>query len=713
MPNSTYRIESLSIEGFKAFTNQQTFHFKGRHAFLFGPNGLGKTSIVEAIRWCLFGLAARPGEIVRNQFYPGPCIVQMALTADDGQWTMQRRLRSSGTGTAPATVRDPNGSDRNVEDVFPQLSRIGPKEGTHVIYAAQQPSNRRPEANITDFSYVVYRYLGLEEVPRLSDVLLALDKAWESQEKEISDEVGELGEKFSERIRGVDENLSGITSNPPWGTGITPTAPDTRDKIDDMAREASALGAPLSDKKLEGLAPHDKLYEIDTAINSLLSGKLTDLKKKLHERRKLSQSAKSQLEDWQSAIDLMQEQSTSRDSMKDELNSVLNGSSIDDLQRQMQSAEADFESNQLKLDVVRSSLKYLQALGDEKPHNVCPACEGHIQRGELKSQLEGSESSSDTAQLAVFEQREQLWKRLSTAKPLYERIEEVDTDIARLKSDSTGILARAAQTFKLSLPPSGESLRKYVEEAYKDYENLTDVLEEQSNALKTWESRISNAGQEVRFHELRALKGRLRRLYDVRYEALHNSLKDLAGLRDIVDNIRNQLNSLLGQKLDSDLPPVAREMTDVYLRLTGNPTFNSISIQQGENADGSLTLGLRVSSSRGPGTWGVEQGVLNGQALNAIQLVPYFVFSRYQAEPLLDLLLLDDPTQAFDTSKINLLLTELADAASHATLFLATHEEERFLPVLKNFFDPNDVTAYKAVGIDEKGPHFEDVRISL
>ena len=71
--------------------------------------------------------------------------------------------------------------------------------------------------------------------------------------------------------------------------------------------------------------------------------------------------------------------------------------------------------------------------------------------------------------------------------------------------------------------------------------------------------------------------------------------------------------------------------------------FDSISIRQGENADGSMTLDLRVSSSRGPGTWGVEQGILNGQALNAIQLVPYFVFSRYQEGPLLDLLLLDEP----------------------------------------------------------------------
>ena len=80
---------------------------------------------------------------------------------------------------------------------------------------------------------------------------------------------------------------------------------------------------------------------------------------------------------------------------------------------------------------------------------------------------------------------------------------------------------------------------------------------------------------------------------------------------------------------------------------------------------------------------------------------------------MLDLLLLDGPTQAFDTNKVNLLLTELADAASHATLFLATHEEDRFLPVLKNFFLPNHVKAYKAVGIDEDGPHFEDVPIPL
>ena len=212
---------------------------------------------------------------------------------------------------------------------------------------------------------------------------------------------------------------------------------------------------------------------------------------------------------------------------------------------------------------------------------------------------------------------------------------------------------------------------------------------------------------------MRTRKTRLQNLRDVRYTDLHDSLRDLSDLRNIADETRLLLNTHLRDRLQQDLPPVGEEMTQVYLRLTGNPTFNSISIRQGEGPNGSLTLELRVSSTRGSGSWSVSQGILNGQALNAIQLVPYFVFSRYQDSPLLDLLLLNDPTQAFDTSKVKLLLEELSKASSHATLFIATHEEDRFLPVLKDYFNADDVKAYRAISIGEDGPCFEDVPITV
>ena len=712
MPTSTFRIESVAIEGFKAFTKPQTFHFEGRHVFLFGPNGLGKTSIVEAIRWCLFGLASRPGEIVRNQFYVGPCIVQLTLSAPDGPWTMQRRLRSSG-GDSDRTIRDPSGSERNLEDVFPQLSRLGPREGTHVIYAAQQPSNRRPEADITDFSYVVYRYLGLEEVPRLSDVLLALSADWKNQEDDILQEVGALGDSISERIAGVDASLNRIMSAPPWGNGLTPTTSDTRDTIDRLARDAEELGAKCSSEALKGLAPGDKLYEVETALKSYLSGEMTGLSQRYAKRSIEISQAESHLRGSQSVLGQIQEKSNTRDALQNDLDATLGATSIEELENQLQEVQGDLESRQLGLDVVRASLRYLEGVSDVTPLLLCPTCGSEIQLTELKPRLEAAKTTGDGTTNEILEQRDQISDRISRARQLLGRIEELDKGIVKQDKDLDGLVELAAQSLGLSAPSSIESLRKHVEELRKGLANLQNALASQGEAQRTWEAGIENARQELRFHELRELKERLQRLYEVRYEALHDSLKDLTELRDIAEETRGLINSGLQSRLSRDLPPVAQEMTDVYLRLTGSPTFDKVGIRQGVNAGGSMTLDLQVSSSQGLGTWGVEQGILNGQALNAIQLIPYFVFSRYQEGPLLDLLLLDDPTQAFDTEKISLLLTELANAASHATLFLATHEEEKFLPVLKGLFNPSDVRAYRAVSKDEDGPHFEDVPITL
>ena len=80
-----FRINSIAIEGFKGFTNRQAIQISGKHLFIFGPNGYGKSSITEAIRWCLFGLTGRPDEIVRNQFYaPADCFVELELVDQNG-----------------------------------------------------------------------------------------------------------------------------------------------------------------------------------------------------------------------------------------------------------------------------------------------------------------------------------------------------------------------------------------------------------------------------------------------------------------------------------------------------------------------------------------------------------------------------------------------------------------------------------------------------
>ena len=134
MPASAFRIHRLEVEGFKAFAAPQSFEIGGGHVFVFGRNGLGKSSVVEAVRWCLFGLADRPDVEVRNVFYPaGECKVELELEGLGGRWRIQRRLRP-GSGRSDLIIWDPDDTIVPLAKVFPHLARLGPHEGTHIIF---------------------------------------------------------------------------------------------------------------------------------------------------------------------------------------------------------------------------------------------------------------------------------------------------------------------------------------------------------------------------------------------------------------------------------------------------------------------------------------------------------------------------------------------------------------------------------------------------
>ena len=119
-------------------------------------------------------------------------------------------------------------------------------------------------------------------------------------------------------------------------------------------------------------------------------------------------------------------------------------------------------------------------------------------------------------------------------------------------------------------------------------------------------------------------------------------------------------------------------------------------------------LELRLASRRRPDT-DHPVSVLNGQASKALHLVPYFVFSRFQPDVLeLDLLLIDDPSESFDTSHVALLVEELRIASEHAQLIAASHEQEKFSPHLSAHFGQDEYITMTVNDFDpDLGPHIE------
>jgi len=131
------RIHSLTLTGFKSFPDETRFTFPGDVCAIIGPNGCGKSNIVDGILWVLgeqspslMRLKAM-GDVVfsgaAGRQPGGAAEVLLTLKSDGGQWektdgelVICRRVYRSG----PSDYRL-NGSSARLRDVFDELASVG------------------------------------------------------------------------------------------------------------------------------------------------------------------------------------------------------------------------------------------------------------------------------------------------------------------------------------------------------------------------------------------------------------------------------------------------------------------------------------------------------------------------------------------------------------------------------------------------------------
>ncbi len=134
---ASVRLQSLKLKGFKSFPDQVELTFPGAVSAIIGPNGCGKSNIVDAMLWVLGEQSPsllrlkNMGDVVfsgaSGRKPAGSAEIVMVLRSDDGRWEdrdgrmeIRRRVLRSG----PSEYRM-NGKVVRLKDIIDELLSVG------------------------------------------------------------------------------------------------------------------------------------------------------------------------------------------------------------------------------------------------------------------------------------------------------------------------------------------------------------------------------------------------------------------------------------------------------------------------------------------------------------------------------------------------------------------------------------------------------------
>lgn len=677
MPTAAFRIHRLEIEGFKAFAELQSFDIGGGDIFVFGKNGHGKSSVVEAVRWCLFGAAGRPDAEFRNVFYSaGECRVELELEGRGGRWRVQRRLRP-GARESELVIRNPSGAIVARAEVFPRLASLGPHEGTQIIFASQQSTHGRHQADITRFDKVLYAYLKIDDVP---DLLDRLDEELKDQaeiEQQLAKEVNEAEGSLRSDLNELRGRIDEILATAPWPGGSVPTNAETDARIRTFVEECGG-NAQRTDG---GTVTREWLLaEAEQVIQEMSATTRDTVERRLAAARASHEQLAAAKDEFEDLAEQLRTAQARAASCEDDVLKALGDTTKRRLLKEQD--ELVGQDNQLTqyLAVVQEAVDYFEEFSPEE----CPVCDTGVGPADVLSRLQ-DRVGSDRRAAELDDALKRLRVRLTAIETAEVALAAAQTKCASVE---TRMKEARVQLVKLLDDPADLASSDHtIERLAENVRHLELEFRESGSVVASKRNTLKRLQTEARFQGYRLREERLNRKLASGLEPAREALREFVDVRDTLATIREALQESFNNTLNGKLPDINKLMTEVYSRLTQHPSFPTIVVESGP-ADEKRTLRVRVTSDRAPGESFAPSEVLNGQAFNAVKLVPYFVFSQFQAEALeLDCLLIDDPSQSFDTSRMELLIRELRTAARHAQLIVASHEEDRFAPLIRDHFD--------------------------
>jgi DNA repair exonuclease SbcCD ATPase subunit len=696
------RLTSLTVSGFCGIAAELTIDLNASVVILAGRNGLGKTTVCDAIVWALTGVHPR-GADPQNLYTSTPATVSLSGVADDGAWTITRIARS----TADEVVLHQQGS--SIQGVAAQawLDRsLFPHQDASESVAAllsdsvylQQETLRAFLSGRSDDERfaALARMVGAR---RLSQFVSDFDserrqwsKAIKAREADVSAE-GSMVQSLRSEVAAMEAELreAALTSDgASWDSWVTEVI-----RLTDAETPAS-----ISEKSIALLT--SSLSRVQTKLLNDLS-QLDIFGKELI----VSQSRDQEEGHWRHRVD------------RARLRVDLANTAYERAEAAVVRAEAvavEARAQVRAMEFQQRRMAQLAELALELLGSNCPVCEQDIDATAVATHLhrvlalEGDPETGATASLAValnatseaigvrerchaelqaarmeLESTQQELQQEAVRQQARERIlkeldlsqdADMEDQILKRRSEVQGLLdevygLRAAST-EFTEQLQYEAMRKRLDASHLQLEELASDLEERQESL----NRDLEAG----------------RIATEIAKELKRASDDLVSLR--LDEIQPLLDHLYAAV---DPHPTFRSLRLATRVHYGHPRLDPIIADEGagiEVKNPSLTLSTSQS--------------------NALAVVIFLAFSLGLSPSALDTLLLDDPLQNLDDIHLLGLVDVLRNVRSRRQLLVTTHDRAfaRLLARKLRVSSPGDAVLVHDIGSwARSGPRIRTHRI--
>ena len=416
-----FRIGHIAIEGFKGFTIRKELNLQNRHVFLLGSNGNGKSSVIEAIRWGLFGSTNRPNDIVANREYATRCRVEIGLLRGGKEWHLRRTLIRGVTGGSDATLFDDAGDERNLREIMPQLDSLDAGEGTHIIFAPQAaPLKRRPE-DLSPFERTVFNHLGLTHARTLLGHLETFLSELSEDERELDERLSELRKRVDGQVAALEGERGRVLRSPPWGEDKAATMIESESKAKSLIEKINGSIR----EQLDGLS----LGALVEKAGELLQERSTEERGALHEKLETAEKRRGQLEGVKSALGQLNEKKCELGTARSRMGDLLGSSSLEELRGSIDARRRNIDTLTLQGKLAAVATELLRR-GEDGISVSCPICGDDHDRKELQLALQAVSGAGREQALIELQKTEQT---LQKAERIANDIEELEQDIEQIE----------------------------------------------------------------------------------------------------------------------------------------------------------------------------------------------------------------------------------------------------------------------------------------